>query len=156
MSASPDWWHQRLVLQIATLLEAVVASRGLGVVNVAPMDLRLVPYDAVQPDILFIRAEQMSILAEDRRVSGAPDLVVEILPPTSLAIDPVRTFALDANSGVPEYWIVDPFSRELLLLTLEAGRFVPLPVDDPGRASSRVGARCVIDPAGLFAMLPEQ
>ena len=73
--------------------------------------------NVVQPDILFIRAENMGILHE-RAVHGAPDLVVEILSPSSVKRDRHRKKELYARAGVPEFWIVDPVYRTIEVFSL--------------------------------------
>ena len=80
---------------------------GLGVVVWAPMDVVLSELNVVQPDILFISNERREIITENN-ISGAPDLVVEILSPITAERDRQLELGLYARFGVREYWIVDP------------------------------------------------
>lgn len=153
VSPSPDWWHQALLLHTRDLIVRSPASRT-GNVAVAPLDVRLSPYDTAQPDILFITHERMTILAPDNRISGPPDLAVEILSPTSRRLDRVRKFALYANAGVPEYWILDSPKRAVDAFGLADGFYLPLATDDAGRPISRILPGFVVDPAEIFSVLP--
>ncbi|MDE0313154.1 MAG: Uma2 family endonuclease, partial [Caldilineaceae bacterium] len=76
----------------------------------------------VQPDLLFISNERAEIITHDN-VRGAPDLVVEILSPTTADRD--RTIKLDmyTTHGVKEYWMVDPDSRTVIVLLRGESRF---------------------------------
>jgi Uma2 family endonuclease len=76
---APFFSHQQLVLQVARLLQDHVEPRRLGRVAIAPLDVILDEEAAliVQPDVLFVSAERLSII--HNQVWGAPDLVVEVL-----------------------------------------------------------------------------
>lgn len=63
--------------------------------------------DRVQPDILFASNERRGIIGE-KQVTGAPDLVVEILSPSTAHRDRGIKLDLYARCGVREYWIADP------------------------------------------------
>ena len=78
--------------------------------------------DVVQPDILFVSNQRAGIVTEDN-VQGAPDLVIEILSPSTAERD--RTFkrSLYARHGVQEYWLVDPNAGRVEVLTLEERGF---------------------------------
>ena len=106
LTSSPNWRHQKVVLRLATALDAHVTSNGLGEVTIAPMDTILDPYNVVEPDILYISNERRSIIGE--RVHGAPDLCVEVLSPSTAVRDRAIKRTVYAKFGVREYWIVDP------------------------------------------------
>jgi Uma2 family endonuclease len=65
----------------------------------------LADHSIVQPDVIFVSRERSRIV--QRRVEGAPDLVVEILSPGTARRDLGDKMRLYAESGVAEYWIVD-------------------------------------------------
>jgi Uma2 family endonuclease len=60
----------------------------------------------------------MSIVSQDGRIHGAPDLIAEVLSPSHPDLDTVVKRAAYARAGVPEYWIVRPESRDVLVCTL--------------------------------------
>jgi Uma2 family endonuclease len=107
VTPSPTSRHQRIVGKLVTLLTAFAESHRLGATFPAPLDVLLGDGDYVQPDILFILKGRPNLLT-DRGVEGPPDLVVEILSPSTAARD--RGIKLERYRlyGVAEYWIVDP------------------------------------------------
>ena len=117
LSEAPTRAHQGSQLNIGSPLHMFVRSNGLGVVYFAPRDVVFSDTDVVQLDLMFISNERLHIDTE-RAVHGAPDLVVEILSPSTAERD--RTFkrALYARHGVKEYWLVDPAARTIAVLML--------------------------------------
>ena len=73
--------------------------------------------DVVQPDLLFVSNERAHVVTA-ANVQGAPDLVVEILSPSSAERDRSVKRALHAEHGVSEYWIVDTAARAVTVLLL--------------------------------------
>ena len=114
---SPRESHQRVLVTLTSQLDGIVRGMGLGHLYVAPFDVVLSDTDVVQPDLLFITSERESIITEEN-VRGAPDLVIEILSPSTADRD--RTFkrSLYARSGVKEFWIVDPVDKMVEVLRL--------------------------------------
>jgi Uma2 family endonuclease len=70
----------------------------------------------VQPDIVVVRSEDRGIIY-DRRINGVPALIVEVLSPGNAEKDTAIKRATYARAGLPEYWIVRPAERDLLVLT---------------------------------------
>ncbi len=106
----------------------------------------------VQPDIFFIRKDRLDIYQPDGVMAEPPDLVVEVLSPSTRAVDLVRKAALYARIGVPEYWTVDPDAPELRIRVLREGRYEDV-APEGGLLRSTVLPNLVIDPAALFADL---
>ncbi|HXG60976.1 MAG TPA: Uma2 family endonuclease [Planctomycetota bacterium] len=119
MTPPPNVPHQTVVLNIQVLLANHVRPRRLGRVLGAPVAVILSEKDAVQPDVLFVSRERAARVRKDA-VRGAPDLVVEVLSPSTAAVDRGRKLALYDKAGVREYWIVDPADR-----TVEIHQFLP-------------------------------
>ena len=72
-------------------------------------------YDAVIPDLVFVRNENWDRIVADERFVKAPDLVIEILSPGKVnrERDTLVKRQLYSRYGVEEYWIVDPENREV-------------------------------------------
>jgi Uma2 family endonuclease len=89
--------------------------------------------DVTHPDVLFIREERRGIMGYNC-VEGAPDLVVEVLSPTTRADDlPAgRKFAIYERYGVPYYWIADPDQRSVAQFVWRDGRYGEPVVALPG------------------------
>ena len=122
MSPSPNRAHQDICLELGALLHTYVKESGLGEIYIAPFDVVLSETTVVQPDLLFIANERTHIITPDN-VQGPPNLVVEILSPSTANRDRTRKRALYAQYGVPEYWLVDPDTGTVTVLRLGAAGF---------------------------------
>ncbi len=112
VNPAPNTYHQTVSRRIQFQLYRQIESKHLGVVFDAPVDLQLSDYDVVQPDLLVVLQSRMHIVTESRIVE-APDLVIEILSPSTEHNDLVRKKRLYESSGVREYWVVDPFEHRV-------------------------------------------
>ncbi len=149
VSPSPSFRHQMIAAELFRLIDQVVRANDLGVLLFAPLDVRLRLHDIVEPDLLFIRRERLDI-AREQLVEGAPDLVVEVLSPSSRRRDRVPKMALYAEAGVPEYWIADPDSNDLTIYTLADGQYQPVETSE-GILHSNVIPGLTIDLGALFS-----
>lgn len=116
---SPNQPHQNTSLEIATEIKLLIRRTGVGSVFVAPFDVVLSDTDVVQPDVIFVSQERAHIVTRNN-IQGAPDLVIEVLSPSTAHRD--RTFkrALYARHGVGEFWLVDIDARSIEVLLLDA------------------------------------
>ena len=108
MSPAPTPRHQHAGGQLYKILDACAATAG-GLALPAPIDVALTPKTIAQPDVVYLRAGHEHLVGE--RINGVPDLVVEVLSPSTANRDRVEKLDLYAAAGVPEYWIVDPKTR---------------------------------------------
>ncbi|GBF33788.1 hypothetical protein DCCM_2899 [Desulfocucumis palustris] len=113
---SPKSIHQIISLELAATLRDYVRKNKLGRVITAPLDVVLSETDKPQPDILFISTNRLDIITEDN-IKGAPDLVIEILSPSTASRDKVQKSKMYYNHGVKEYWIVDPSAKAVQVFT---------------------------------------
>ena len=123
VSPSPAYRHQRVSMKLGNALDTYLTSTGVGEAVAAPMDVRLSANDVVQPDLLVVLNER-SDLIQNRGVFGAPDLVIEIVSPSSIETDFLRKSKLYERFGVREYWIVNPESETVSVQTLDGDRYV--------------------------------
>lgn len=112
VTPAPSTTHQMVSRNLEFILHAHALKTGAGVVLDAPVDVLLAPTTIVQPDLVFIATARRAIITE-RAVEGAPDLVVEILSPSTARQDRVTKAALYARFDVRFYWVVDPAARTL-------------------------------------------
>jgi Uma2 family endonuclease len=106
--ASPALVRHELVFNfLLTLLNLYVRRRNLGIVTGSQVQVRLRPGLRRVPDLLFVSQARMNII-HPNMVEGAPDLVVEIVSPDSVARDWRDKYIEYAEAGVREYWIIDP------------------------------------------------
>lgn len=132
VSPSPNLAHQRVSVALTVLMVEQVERRGLGRVLTAPFDVILGPNDVVQPDVLVVVPAHASRMQSDG-VHGAPDLVVEILSPSTGARDLGLKKARYEYAAVPEYWVVDPVAG-----TLQQFAFVGSGYEDRGTHGEHV------------------
>ncbi|MCW8139554.1 MAG: Uma2 family endonuclease [Planctomycetota bacterium] len=121
MTPAPSFRHQALVSELVSRLRPFVRSRGLGDVVASPIDVYLGEHDVFQPDVLFVSTARADRIAQDG-VRGAPDLVVEVLSPSTRHLDLGHKKRAWARHGVIEYWVVDPEDETLTVYELQGGR----------------------------------
>jgi Uma2 family endonuclease len=107
VTAAPHLWHQSVVAELIALMTPFVRRHNLGWVYPAPADVLLSEHDTVQPDLLFVSKARAHILTE-KNVQGAPDLVVEVLSPSTRRRDEGLKLGRYEILGVQEYWAIDP------------------------------------------------
>jgi Uma2 family endonuclease len=113
VTPSPVLRHQQLSGRIYLAIGTYLESRPeVGQVFYAPLDTVFSPWDVVEPDLVFVAADQLGILTEPN-IQGAPALAVEILSPGTRKRDLGIKRELFDRGGVREYWAVDPKAREL-------------------------------------------
>ena len=127
MAPSPSSMHQRILLTLARWMADWVDQQGIGEIFIAPYDVILSDNDTLQPDILFVAEGRRNIIT-GRACEGAPDLVVEILSPSTTQRDLTLKRERYAKFGVREYWIVNPVARAIEVLVLREGEYVSLGV----------------------------
>ncbi|MDP2876528.1 MAG: Uma2 family endonuclease [Holophaga sp.] len=127
MTPAPNVEHQRvsrtLTVAITTALEGAKQKSGSGECEAfaAPIDLFLPGEESVyQPDLLVV-CDPSKIAGHG--IVGVPDLVVEILSPSTASKDMTRKRWSYEAAGIPEYLIVDPDERVAVLLRLKSERY---------------------------------
>jgi len=151
LAPSPVPQHQIIAGNLFSILDSFVRSQELGRLLYAPMDVVLSEHDVFQPDILFISKNRLRIIG-DRNIQGAPDLVVEILSPSTEGRDRGIKLEQYLRYGVREYWIVDPQERTLEVLRAGNTEFETLRVYPEGTtATSPILEGILVEVERLFA-----
>ncbi len=122
MSPAPTLQHQRIIGKIFTLLTEYVNKKQLGEIFISPVDVYLDTENTFQPDIVFVSKERAAIM-DEQKINGAPDLVVEILSPSTAYYDLKKKKEMYEKYGVKEYWIVDPMEKTIDVLVHRNGSF---------------------------------
>jgi Uma2 family endonuclease len=122
VSPAPTLEHQFTVVRLVRFLDVFVSRRKLGLVLVAPFDVRLPQRiaDPVQPDVLFFRKGNEPRTSDEPCV---PDLVIEVLSPKTRRLDEKVKLAAYRDAGVPEVWLADPLSRSVRVHQLKDGAY---------------------------------
>ncbi len=126
-------------------------------VYAAPFAVRLFEKDEDSPEDVDTMVEpDISIVCDSSKLDkhgckGAPDMVVEILSPSTRRHDRLTKYNLYQRAGVREYWIVDPTDKSVQVFTLEDGRYA---AKDFGAVGDKVKVNiledCVIDLSEVF------
>lgn len=122
MALAPDTWHQSWIGDLYALLRTHVLRNKLGKVFMSPVDVVLDSENTVQPDIVFVAAANLGIIQRPA-IFGVPDVLVELVSPSSVRRDRYDKRSLYARFGVKEYWIGDPANKALEILALKEGRY---------------------------------
>lgn len=142
--------HQQVCTRLGVWSYNFVERNRLGVLYTSAPDVRLSPHDVVVPDLVFVSNERRDIVGPNL-IDGAPDLIVEVLSPSTRTRDRREKAALYARSGVREYWLVDPRARAVTVRALESGEETT--VRETGVVRSTVLPGFEVDVAELFADL---
>jgi Uma2 family endonuclease len=135
-SPSPD--HQRTSRNLEFLLYEFVRKNKLGEVFDAPFDVILSNTKVVQPDIVFISTKNLPNITK-RGYEGIPDLIVEIISPSTFYHDSVTKFRLYEALGVQEYWLLEPANKVIEVFRLENGKYeLHCFVVETGKATSKL------------------
>lgn len=112
VSPAPVTKHQGSSMQLSGLLWRAEEA-GFGRAFAAPTEVYFDRHNVTHPDLLFIRNERESIITSTS-IQGPPDLVIEILSPSTRQNDLGWKMTLYARYGVTHYWIVDTDARLIL------------------------------------------
>lgn len=124
VTAAPNMSHQAVVRRLVQHLGRYGEEHG-GEAFPAPLDVYLAPETVLEPDVLFVRAENIDA-SERRFVRGAPDVVIEVSSPTTRRLELLRKKEAYERFRVPEYWYVDLDAERIEVYRLgEAGYDVP-------------------------------
>ncbi len=118
----PTMAHQLMVLFLYESLKAFIAPRNLGRVLVAPMRVRLWPGKIREPDLLCMLAQHFDRMGND--VWDGADLVMEVVSDDDRRRDLELKRVEYARAGIPEYWIIDPQTRQISVLRLDGDQYV--------------------------------
>jgi len=151
MSPAPSWVHQDISAAFVELIREFLRDKPCKVFH-APFDVRL-NADAgddtvVQPDIVVI-CDRSKLSGTGCK--GAPDMVIEILSPSTARHDRIRKLNEYRRAGVREYWIVDPDTKTVSVHILENGRYYVANYSDEDTVDVTVLNGCAIDLAEVFS-----
>jgi Uma2 family endonuclease len=126
MVPAPTSRHQLVIGNLHYYLKDHVLRGNLGILLLSPVEVILSDETVLQPDLLFIARYRSSIVRN--QVEGAPDLVIEVLSPSTRLRDRFVKRELFTQFGVREYWLVDPDDRTIEVLVQSQEGYKPLSV----------------------------
>jgi Uma2 family endonuclease len=128
-AAAPRRIHQELVLKIGSQLSGLLKGNKCKA-YVAPFDVRLPVKSKKHEDITTVVQPDICVVCDSEKLDdlgcvGAPDLIMEILSPSNNKKELQNKYEVYEESGVPEYWIIHPYEKTLLVYTLIKGKYQP-------------------------------
>ena len=116
VTPAPSTRHQRILLKLSYLLQSYLEAHPVGEIFFAPFDVLLSEFNVFEPDLIYISKDRAHQLNE-KNLQGAPDLAVEILSPGTRNRDQRLKRHVYERTGVQEYWLVDPDTDVIEVLT---------------------------------------
>ncbi len=110
MSPAPAILHQQILNEINIGISFFLRKNPFGKILIAPVDIHFSKQNILQPDLLFVKNENLEII-KPKGVFGSPDIIIEILSPSTSQLDFEEKKLVYERFGVPEYFIVDPNSK---------------------------------------------
>jgi Uma2 family endonuclease len=107
VTPSPSLRHQQISGRLFYSIQQYLDAHPIGTIFYAPIDALLSKFDIVVPDLIYISNERSRYMTT-KNVQGPPDLVIEILSPSTARRDQKLKRDLYERAGVLEYWLVDP------------------------------------------------
>ncbi len=123
--ASDD--HQVFLMWLCSGLLLQVDDLGIGEIRLPPYDVHIDEFNTYQPDLLFVSNARQHIFNPDGRgITGAPDVVVEILSDSTRRCDLAVKLPVYAANGVREVWIVDLDAATVTIHSGDGDTFTPV------------------------------
>ncbi|HEY5463494.1 MAG TPA: Uma2 family endonuclease [Hanamia sp.] len=129
LSPSPYDIHQKVLGEISFRISMFLKKNKIGEIRIGLYDVYLSKQNILQPDILFIKNENLNKI-KDKGLVGAPDMVIEILSPSNSDLDFEEKRLVYERYGVKEYFIVDPNSKTVYAYFLNKRKYQEQELDD--------------------------
>ena len=156
MSPPADFRHGLVESRLQRLIAPYVHEHGLGLTLGSSAGYDLPTGDTLQPDFSFVSSERWAAgprtaAAGEEFAQIVPDLIAEIVAPSSVRRDRIEKRLIYARCGVREYWLVDPAEGEVQVFTNLGDRFDEPRVVTGGAIASRVLPGLEVTVEELFA-----
>ena len=124
MAPSPFGFHQNIISNLVLLIGNHAKLHKSGKILTSPLDVIFEEgYNVLQPDLIYIKKENLSIFDSNGHIHGVPDLLIEIISASSVSRDTVEKFKIYEKYGVSEYWIVFPEQKVIEVFVLKDGKY---------------------------------
>jgi Uma2 family endonuclease len=139
MTPPAGYPHGDIEAALVQFLRAHVRGAKLGTIRGSSAGFDLPSGDTVEPDVSFVSTERQAAAPAPERgdfIRAVPNLVIEILSPSTMRRDRAEKKAIYERNGVDEYWLVDPDEKNVTVFVLRHGRYDTGTVFQSGRISS--------------------
>lgn len=120
---SPIPQQQHISINLSSKLTNHIRKYKLGEIFTSPLDVFFTTIDTFQPDIFFLSNDRLHLIG-DKKIEGAPDLIVEILSPSNKPKEMGYKKIIYEMSDVKEYWIINLEKQTLTQYENVEGEFV--------------------------------
>lgn len=149
--SAPTSLHQDISDNLQYALNCFVRPKKLGKVYSAPLDVYLHRFSHVLPDLTYVSAAKKHLVDPTNGVVGVPDILIEIISPSSVYKDRVLKNNDYEASGVPEYWLVDAKNQSIEVYENVNGEFQLFAfAAEEGKVQSKVLAGFEVDLREVF------
>lgn len=152
MQSAPSTLHQEVLIELAYQLKVFLKGKPCRLFP-APFDVRLNADDGddtvVQPDLAVICDDSK---IDEKGCKGAPDFIIEIISPSSARHDRWTKYNLYRNTGVKEYWIVDPTAKTVTVNILGGDGYIEKTYGGANAVNVGVLPGCQINLQDIFAV----
>ena len=148
--AAPLIKHQRVSMKLIKHLESFLDGKKCELFH-APTNVKIkvesMKDNVVQPD-LFIVCDKTKFT--DHAYNGVPELIIEILSPSTASYDCIKKMQLYLKAEVPEYWIVDPETHRIYVFNIENDKYVDIVYEKNNILESNIFSGCTIKLSDIF------
>jgi Uma2 family endonuclease len=116
--SAPKPRHQQISGKLHVAISNFIKTNNLGEIFYSPIDVFLTEYTVPQPDLVYVSKENADIIDLEEGILGIPDLIIEIISPSSVRLDRITKKELYESFGIKEYWIIDPNNTSIEIYTL--------------------------------------
>jgi Uma2 family endonuclease len=116
---APKPLHQQIAWRLTSAIDRFLKENPIGQAFFSPIDVFFDDYNNTQPDLLFISSARSFIIDLENGIMGAPDLIVEIISPSSIKIDRFDKKEMYKKFAVKEFWLIDPKNQTLEIYSFE-------------------------------------
>lgn len=149
VAPAPNTFHQIVQVNLVQILQTYLLKKPIGTLLCAPCDVYLDDHNVYQPDLLFVTRAHAERIQHDG-IHGAPDLVIEILSPSTAAQDR-RKRGNFAAAGTVEFWQIDPALRQIQRFVFAENLAKPVAlIDEPETFTSPLFPDLTIATADIF------
>ncbi len=149
MAPALNTFHQFVQSNLLYMLKHYLRQHPIGHVLGAPCDIYIDELNVFQPDVLFISTANAARI-HDEGIRGAPDLAIEILSPSSAAVDR-RKRTLLAKAGTVEFWQIDPALRQVQRFVFAENQAKPIAlIDEPETFTTPLFPDLIVETSEIF------
>ncbi len=161
LQARPSMPHQLSLGELYFLFKIFLKGKPCQVILESAVWLDLKPNEKKKNSINYVVPDLLVVCdrdkIQDKGIYGVPDLIIEILSPSTAGVDIIQKYNKYLKSGVKEYWIVDPLNQVIRVFVLEDDKYLETVYDHESKiAVSIFNGELEIDLKEVFPAVEEE